>query len=92
VSDRPASRSVTSPRSPQGPGPVAAVHRILIVAALLCGLAYAAWEANEYRRTAEGGALVRCAVALLATAGIGVYLRSLRGLADKLTTREGEKP
>jgi len=64
------------------------MHRILIVAALLCALAYAAWEANEYRRTA----LVRCAVALLATAGIGVYLRSLRGLADKLTTREGEKP
>ena len=68
------------------------MHRILIVAALLCALAYAAWEANEYRRTAEGAALVRCAVALLATAGIGVYLRSLRGLADKLTTREGEKP
>ncbi|TMA44435.1 MAG: hypothetical protein E6J71_14035 [Deltaproteobacteria bacterium] len=76
----------------RGPGPVAAVHRILIVAALLCALAYAAWEASEYRRTAEGGALVRCGVALLATAGIGLYLRSLRGLADRLTAREEEKP
>jgi hypothetical protein len=67
------------------------VHRILIVAALLCALAYAAWEGNEYRRTAEGGALVRCAVALFAAGGIALYLRSLRGLADKLTAHEEEK-
>ena len=92
MSDRPASRSVTSPRPPRGPGPVAAVHRILIVAALLCALAYAAWEGNEYRRTAEGGALVRCGAALVATLAIGLYLRSLRGLADKLTVRGAEKP
>ena len=68
------------------------MHRILIVAALLCALAYAAWEANEYRHTTEGGALARCGMALLAAAGVGVYLRSLRGLADKLTARGGEKP
>ena len=92
MSDRHASSSVTSPQSPRGPGPVAAVHRILIVAALLCALAYAAWEANEYRRTAEASALVLCGAALLATVGIGLYLRSLRGLADKLTARGPEKP
>jgi len=92
VSERPASRSAAAPRSPQGPGPVAAVHRILIVAALLCAVVYAAWEANESRRTGEGAALVRCGVALLAAAGIGVYLRSLRGLAAKLTSRASEKP
>ena len=76
------------PPTPRGPGPVAAVHRIFIVTALLCALAYAAWEFREMARTGEALAGVRGALALLVAAGTGVYLRSLRGLGAKLTPRE----
>jgi len=76
------------PTTPRGPGPVAAVHRVLIVAALLCALAYAAWELNEMARTGEALAGVRGALGLLVAAGTGVYLRSLRGLGAKLTPRD----
>jgi ABC-type proline/glycine betaine transport system permease subunit len=72
---------------PPGPGPVAAVHRILIVAALVCAVVYAAWEANQWAHSAETLALVRSAFALVVAVGIGLYLRSLRGLAAKLTPR-----
>ncbi len=74
------------PPSP-GPGPVAVVHRITIVTALLGAIAYLAWEVNQ---VASGGgplAVVRTAIALAAAIGIAVYLRSLRGLAEKLTPR-----
>src|SRR3989442_853958 len=47
------------PTTPRGPGPVAAVHRIFIVTALLCALAYAAWELREMARTGEALARVR---------------------------------
>ena len=76
------------PTTARGPGPVAAVHRVLIVAALLCALAYAAWELNEMARTGEALAGVRGALGLLVAAGTGVYLRSLRGLGAKLTPRD----
>ena len=76
------------PPTPRGPGPVAAVHRIFIVTALLCALAYAAWELREMARTGEALAGLRGALALLVAAGTGVYLRSLRGLGAKLTPRE----
>src|SRR5437870_796639 len=52
------------PTTPRGPGPVAAVHRIFIVTALLCALAYAAWELREMARTGEALAGVRGALAL----------------------------
>src|SRR5204862_6014287 len=77
-----------TPTTPRCPGPVAAVHRIFIVTALLCALAYAAWEIRETTRTGEALAAVRGALALLVAAGTGVYLRSLRGLGAKLTPRE----
>ena len=79
------SRRVTSRR---GPGPVAAAHRILIAAALLCGLAYAAWELDGYRQSGEAAAAVRSVVAIVVSGLIGLYLRSLRGLAAKLTPRD----
>ena len=72
----------------RGPGPVAAVHRILIVAALLCALAYAAWEAANLGRTGEALAGLRAALALVVAGGIGIYLRRLRGLGEKLTPRD----
>jgi len=74
--------------SRRGPGPVAAAHRILITAALLCGLAYAAWELSGYRDTGETGAAVRGLLAVAVSGLIALYLRSLRGLAAKLTPRD----
>ena len=71
--------------SEPGPGPVAAVHRILIAAALVCAVLYAAWEASQWTHTAETAALARAALALVVALAIGLYLRSLRGLAAKLT-------
>jgi hypothetical protein len=73
---------------PSGPGPVAAVHRIFIVTALLCALVYAAWEVLELRQTGELLAAARAFVAFAVAFAIGVYLRSLRGLGAKLTPRD----
>lgn len=72
-----------------GPGPVATVHRITIVTALLGSIAYLAWEVNQVLSGGGGLALLRALVALVVTVGIAVYLRSLRGLAAKLTPRSG---
>ena len=81
-------RRMSAHGSRERPGPVAAVHRILIVTALVATLFYAAWEARESTRTGETLGLVRSAVALLIAIGIGVYLRTLRGLGAKLTPRD----
>jgi hypothetical protein len=69
----------------RGPGPIAGVHRILIATALLAALAYAAWEAAGYARTGERGAAARAAAAVVVAIGLALYLRSLRGLAARLT-------
>ena len=76
------------PSAPPGPGPIAAVHRLLIVTALLSALAYAAWELNETAKSGEVLGAVRGVVALLVAAGIAIYLRSLRGLRARLTPRD----
>ena len=76
------------PGARRGPGPVAVVHRILIVAALLCALAYAAWEAANLGRTGDALGAVRLVAALGVAVGIAVYLRRLRGLRAKLTPRD----
>ncbi len=70
---------------PRGPGPVAAVHRIFIVTALLGALAYAAWAASEFRRTGDTATAVGAVLGVLVASGIGLYLRKLRGLGQKLT-------
>jgi hypothetical protein len=67
---------------------VAAVHRIFIVAALLCALAYGTWELGNLGRTGDPLAGVRAALALVVAIGIGIYLRRLRGLGAKLTPRD----
>jgi len=69
---------------------VAAVHRILIVTALTGALVYALWELREFGRGGGGGAAARAALALLVSVGMGLYLRSLRGLGAKLTPRDDE--
>lgn len=73
---------------PASPGPIAPVHRLTIATALVGALAYLAWELNQTFRGDDAWAAVRAVVALVVTIGIGLYLRSLRGLADKLTPRD----
>jgi hypothetical protein len=73
---------------PAGPGPVAVVHRLTIVTALLGALAYAAWELHGAVTDGDWLAGVRGALALLVSVGIGLYLRNLRSRLDaKLTPR-----
>jgi hypothetical protein len=81
-------RAIRAPAMSGTPGPVAAVHRIFIVTALLCALVYAGWEALELAQTGELLAGARALVALAVAVGIGVYLRSLRDLAARLTPRD----
>jgi hypothetical protein len=76
----------------RGPGPVATVHRILIGAALACALVYGGWELREFVRHGAAGSALRAALAFVAGAGIGLYLRSLRGLGAKLTPRDDTVP
>ena len=73
----------------RGPGPVAAVHRILIVTALVWAFFYAGWELLQYIKTGTLLAAARAALATIAGVVIAVYLRSLRGLGAKLTPRSG---
>ena len=72
----------------RGPGPVAAVHRIFIVASLVCVLAYATWEARDLARTGDPLAGLRSGVAAAVAVGIAFYLRRLRGLGARLTPRD----
>ena len=73
------------PHTARGPGPVAVVHRLLIATGLAGAAFYTVWEVREYTGTGRPGALVAAALALAATVGLAIYLRSLRGLAAKLT-------
>jgi len=72
----------------RGPGPVAAVHRLFIAAAFACALFYALWELRGFAASGERAAMLRGVLALVVSAGIGLYMRSLRGLAAKLTARD----
>src|SRR5262249_20491147 len=77
-----------APRSmarPAGPGPLVVVHPILIATALAGALAFAAWEMREFVRTGSVWAAVVAGMALVVAVAFGVYLRSLRGLAARLT-------
>lgn len=55
--------------------------------ALLGAIAYLAFEVNQALSGGGALAVLRAAIALAATVGIAVYLRSLRGLNAKLTPR-----
>src|SRR5262249_27331403 len=70
---------------PAGPGPLVVVHPILIATAIGGALVFAAWEIREFVRTGAVWAAVVAGVALVVAVGFGVYLRSLRGLAARLT-------
>jgi hypothetical protein len=68
-----------------GPGPLAIVHRLTIWTALCGALAYVMWEATQLAAGWHWVGAARAVLALMATVGIAVYLRSLRGLAARLT-------
>jgi hypothetical protein len=68
--------------APQGPGPLAPVHRITIITAFLGALAYLAWELNQLFRTGEALAGLRAALAAAVTVALGFYLRNLRARLD----------
>jgi hypothetical protein len=74
----------------RGPGPVAPAHRLLILSAIVCALVYAVFEARAFGRTGAASAALRAGLALVAAGALGVYLRSLRGLAARLTPRDSE--
>ena len=68
--------------APQGPGPLAAVHRITIITAFLGALAYLLWELNQVLHTGEALAGLRAILAAAVAVGLGFYLRNLRARLD----------
>ncbi len=74
----------------RGPGPIAVVHRLTIATALLASIAFTVYELIDFLQTRSSSALLGAIVGLIATGGFILYLRSLRGLAAKLTPRIGK--
>jgi len=68
-------------------GPLAAVHRVFMTAALLCALAFGASELARHGRAG----LPRAGVALVVAGGIGLYLRSFRTRRTRLAPPEEEE-
>jgi hypothetical protein len=66
---------------------LAIVHRLTIWTALGGALAYFMWEVTQLGAGWHWVGAARAGLALVATVGIAVYLRSLRGLAARLTPR-----
>jgi hypothetical protein len=56
---------------------LATAHRILITAAIVFFLGYAAWEIRRAPAPDAAGPIVRAAVSALAAAGLVLYLRRL---------------
>lgn len=78
--------------APQGPGPLALVHRITIVTAFLGALAYLAWEINEVMTTGTAAAAARCVAAAAFVLALGLYLRNLRARLDAKLRPIGPPP
>ena len=79
--------------APQGPGPLAPVHRITIITAFLGALAYLAWELNQLVQSGDPMSLVRTILAGGVAVALGFYLRNLRArLEAKLSPRSGGRP
>ncbi|MBI3000402.1 MAG: hypothetical protein HYY46_18400 [Deltaproteobacteria bacterium] len=53
-------------------------HRILIATAVVFFFGFSLWELRNYFNAGDPWALVRSLLYLLASAGFGVYLRSLK--------------
>jgi hypothetical protein len=68
-----------------GPGPVAIVHRIFIATALIAAVGFTGWEVVRWARTDDPLEAVGAVLAAAAAVALAFYLRSLRGLAARLT-------
>jgi len=77
---------------PRGPGPVWAVHRLLIATAMAGAVAYALWDMREYVHGGGGGALWSAVGAAVVIVGLGLYLRSLGRLRRRLTPGAPDEP
>jgi hypothetical protein len=66
----------------QGPGPLAPVHRITMITALLGALAYLGWELNQLFHTGDLLTSLRALLAAGVVVGLGFYLRNLRERLD----------
>jgi hypothetical protein len=80
--------------APQGPGPLAPVHRITIVTAFLGALAYLAWELNQLVQNRDAESFVLTVLAAGVAVALGFYLRNLRArLEAKLSPPPpGDRP
>jgi len=76
---------------PPGPGPVVGAHRLLIATALGCAVVFTLYSARAFAATGDVGSAFATVLGLGGTIGIGIYFRSLRGLAKKLTPRVPER-
>ena len=70
-----------------GPGPLVGVHRLLIGTAFAFAAFFTLYSARAFAVGGDGSAAAMTVAALAVTIGLGIYLRSLRGLAAKLTPR-----
>ena len=70
-----------------GPGPLVGVHRLLISTAFVGAAFFTLYSARAFAVSGEGSVAMATLAALTVTIGLGIYLRSLRGLAAKLTPR-----
>ena len=76
---------------PPGPGPIVGAHRVLIASALGCAVVFTLYSVRAFAATGDVGSAFAAAVGFGGTIGIGIYFRSLRGLAAKLTPRTPER-
>ena len=68
-------------------GPLATVHRIFMMTALVCALVYAAWDVRWHGRAGFPGAALAVTVAV----GIVLYLRAFRTRRARLAPPEEEE-
>src|SRR5262249_26956268 len=85
----PAPPSAKRPAMPRGPGPVWAVHRLLIATAMAGALVYALWELREYVHGGGRGSLFSAVGAVVGVIGLGLFLPGLRRLGPRLPPAAG---
>lgn len=74
-----------------GPGPLVVVHRLLIGTACAGAAVFTLYSARAFATSGDGSAAVMTVASMAVTIGLGLYLRSLRGLAARLTPRDSRR-
>lgn len=69
-------------------GPIVGAHRLLIATALACAVIFTLYSARAFGISGAAGDALMTVVALGVAIGLGLYLRSLRTLAAKLTPHD----